>query len=210
MSSRFKTRDELEEEDHERFLKKQEEMLERRRAKREAEGFKCTLEGCGRSFQSYYELQAHVQQHQEEFQRKMLCNQPKCGQKFNNRRAYNQHIEMHRSEARVKVKSNIRSILLYNKHGLLFEQFEKEFKSVMGKSVPYKMLGFNSVYDMLHNLTDVVQITHLKDGQSLLVAVPDETTEHIAKMIGNQRSNTDGFNYRTGEVLRLAGRDDLK
>merc|ERR1719318_2280162 len=193
-----------------RYLKKQEEMLERRRAKREAEGFKCTTEGCGKSFKEYLELQSHVQQHQEEYRKNMLCSQPKCGQKFNNRRAYNEHIEMHKAAAKVKIMSNIRSVLLVNKHGLLMEAFDREYKSVMGKQVPYKMLGYNSSYDLVTNIPDVVQVTQLYGGQALLLAVPDKTTEHIAKMVGNQRANRDGFNYRTGEVLATVGRDVLR
>ena len=210
MASQFKTRRELEDEDHEIYLKKQEEMLERRRAKREAEGFKCTTEGCGQSFKEYIELQSHVQQHQEEYRKNMQCSQAKCGQKFNNRRAYNEHIEMHRAAAKVKIMSNIRSVLLVNKHGLLMEAFDREYKSVMGKQVPYKMLGYNSSYDLVSNIPDVVHVTQLNGGQTLLLAVPDKTTEHIAKMIGNQRANRDGFNYRTGEVLASVGRDVLR
>jgi tudor domain-containing protein 5 len=65
----------------------------------------------------------------------------------------------------------------------------------MGKQVPYKMLGYNSSYDLVTNIPDVVQVTQLNGGETLLLAVPDKTTEHIAKMIGNQRANRDGFNY---------------
>ena len=139
----------------------------------------------------------------------MICNQAKCGLKFNNRRAYNEHIESHRKEAKCKVLKNIRSVLLLNKHGLLMESFEREFKSIMGKQVPYKLMGYNSSYDLVTNIPEVVQVSHLNGGQTLLIGVPDETTEHIATMVGNQRSNRDGFNYRTGEVLASVGRDVL-
>ena len=133
MTSTYKTKKELDDEDHELFLKKQADIWERKKAKREAEGFKCTQEGCGQSFQEYFDLQSHVSEHQEEFRKNMQCNQAKCGQKFNNRRAYNQHIDMHKAEAKVKVLNNIRSVLLYNKHGLLMEAFEMEFRSMIGK-----------------------------------------------------------------------------
>jgi len=210
MATRFKTRWELEEEDHEMFLKKKEEELQRRRAKREAEGFKCTKEGCGQAFHDYIEFQAHVKEHQDECRKNMICNQAKCGQKFNNRRAYNEHIEAHKEGAKAKALRNIRSVLLLNKHGLLMESFEREFKSVMGKPVPYKMMGYNSAYDLVTNIPEVVKVTQLNGGQTLLVAVPDEACEHIAKMVGNQRFNRDGFNYRNGEVLSSVGRDVLK
>ena len=131
----------------------------------------------------------------------MVCSQAKCGQKFSNRRAYNKHIYMYKAAAKVRIMNHIRSVLLLNRHGLLMESFEMEYKSMMGKQVPYKMLGYNSSYDLVINIPDVVHVTQLNGGQTLLLAVPDKTTEHIAKMIGNQRANRDGFNYRTGEVL---------
>ena len=90
------------------------------------------------------------------------------------------------------------------------ESFEREFRGVTGKKIPYIMLGFNSLYDLLTNLPDVVQVTNLPGGQSLLQAVPDKATEHIAKMVGNQRTNREGFNYRTGEVLHMVGRDTIR
>ena len=122
------------------FRKKKKEELERR-AKREAEGFKRSKEGCGEAFHDNFKFQAHVKEHQDECCKNMMCNQPKCGQRFNNRRAYNEHIEMHKEEAKTQVKKNIRSVLLLNKHGLLLESFEREFKSVMCKAVPYKLMG---------------------------------------------------------------------
>ena len=158
-------------------------------------------EGCGQAFHDYIEFQAHVKEHQDECRKNMICNQAKCGQKFNNRRAYNEHIEAHKEGAKAKALRNIRSVLLLNKHGLLMESFEREFKSVMGKPVPYKMMGYNSAYDLVTNIPEVVKVTQLNGGQTLLVAVPDEACEHIAKMVGNQRFNRDGFNYRNGEGL---------
>ena len=53
-------------------------------------------------------------------------------------------------------------------------------------------------------------VSHLEGGQTLLLAVPDETTEHIAKMVGTQRSNREGFNRRTGDVLASVGRGDIR
>ena len=210
MTTVYKSYQELEDEDHERYLKKQEDIFQRRKAKREAEGFKCTIEGCGQSFKEMYEQRNHINDHQDELRKSMKCSQPKCSHQFNNRRAYNEHIEMHKDEFRLKTLNSIRSVLLYNKHGLLVEAFEREFRGMVGTTVPYKALGFNSAYDLVTNLPDVVQVTQLDGGQTLLHGVPDKKTEHIAKMVGNQRANREGFNYRTGEVLASVGREDKK
>jgi len=211
MGTVYKSYQQLEDEDHERYLKKQADIMERRRARIEAEGHKCTVEGCGQAFKELLLLRSHINDHNEECRKAMTCNQAKCkGLKFTNRRDYNEHVDMHKEEARLKIINSIRSVLLYNKHGLLMEAFEREFRGMTGKQVPYKLLGFNSSYDLLTNMPDVVQVTHLAGGQTLLLAVPDKATEHIAKMVGNQRTNREGFNYRTGEVLASVSRDVIR
>ena len=40
-----------------------------------------------------------------------------------------------------KIKSDIRSVLLLQQFGILAEEFFKEFKSLVGKPVPYKVIG---------------------------------------------------------------------
>ena len=39
-------------------------------------------------------------------------------------------------------------------------------------------------------------MTHPGQGQVLPIGVPDKNTKHIAKMVGNQRDNWEGFNRR--------------
>ena len=98
------------------------------------------------------------------------------------------------------IMNSIRAVLLYNKHGLLLDVFKHVFK----------FLGYHSVYDLLVSLPKVVEVTHLGGRQCLLIGVPDKKTEHIAKMVGNQRDNREGFNRRTGEVLARVGGDVIK
>ena len=90
---------------------------------------------------------------------------------------------------------------MYNKHGLLIESFEREYRSHNGKPVPYKFLGHESLYDLLVNIPEVVQMFPLSGGQHLLLAVPDEKTQHVAKAVGNQVDRVDGFNRKTAEVI---------
>ena len=104
----FKTRDEYEQEDWERHRQKQRDIFERRKAKFEAEGYKCRHEGCGQSFRVLTEMQAHQAQHLDEMSKAMICNQPNCGKKFDNRKLYREHIEEHKVVAKRKVISCIR------------------------------------------------------------------------------------------------------
>jgi len=95
----------------------------------------------------------------------------------------------------------------YNKHGLLLEVFEQEYRGMVGKPIPFKFFGFNCVYDLLVAWPEVVEVTQLGGGQVLLIGVPDKKTEHIAKMVGNQRDNSEGFNRRTGQMLSRVSSD---
>jgi len=210
MDTVFKTAQQLDEEDHERYLKKQADMLERRRARKEAEGHKCPFEECLKSFKDYIEYKDHLDNHYTEKKKRMICVHPKCGKKFNIRKEYKEHLDSHQEDSKTTAKNVIRGILLYNKHGLLLESFEKEYKLITGgKMVPYKVFGYNCVYDLLTNLPDVVRVSFV-GNQTLLLGVPDETTKHIADMVSNQRTNREGFNYRTGEVLDAAGSGAVK
>ena len=99
----------------------------------------------------------------------------------------------------------IRSVLLLNKNGLLLESFEKEYREAVGKAVPYKALGFASSHELLVSMPEVVALQALPGGHVLLVAVPDEKTEHMARMVGSQRETQGGYNYRTGQVVASMG-----
>ena len=99
---------------------------------------------------------------------------------------------------------------MYNKHGLLIDSFEREYKSQNGKPVPYKFLGHENLFDLLTNIPDVVQLFPLPDGQHLLLAVPDEKTQHIAKAVGNQIDRVEGFNRKTADVIAKVGKDVKK
>ena len=70
-----------------------------------------------------------------------------------------------------------RSVLLYNKHGLLMDAFMKEYREQCGKPLPFKygsnmlnnqdilsfitfrLFGFTSAYDFLGSLKDVLEVS---------------------------------------------------
>ena len=192
---------EAEEEDHRKHKEKMERVFARKVAKWEeaaAKGFTCTLEGgkCGKAFTDKVEFNGHLIEHKADMKKRMVCSQEKCGEKFNNRRDFNRHVEEHRQELLNKTKNSIRSVVMYNKNGLLMEAFEREYKENIGRGVPYVPLGFPSARDLLLSLPEVVEIVELNEGHELLVAVPDEKTQHIAKMVSSQIENTRGYNYR--------------
>ena len=87
------------------------------------------------------------------------------------------------------------------------DAFEREFKSLNGKSCAYKFLGYDTLYELMVSIPEVVQVLTLPGGEQLLLAVPDEKTQHIAKMVGNQRDNVEGFNRRNASVISRVGKD---
>ena len=78
-NTKFKSKWEYEKEDNRRYLKQKELARARRTAKLIAEGFKCTFDKCGMSFETPLELKAHADKHNQECWEKMICNQPNCG-----------------------------------------------------------------------------------------------------------------------------------
>ena len=104
----FKTREEYEEEDNEKHHERIKYSQERRRARFEAEGYKCKLNGCQLGFKDYEAFQVHQKEHSDQLYKAMICNQVKCGLKLETRKEYLEHIESHREEARRKILNSIR------------------------------------------------------------------------------------------------------
>ena len=69
-----------------------------------------------------------------------------------------------------------------------------------------KFLGYDSLYDLLVAIPDIVNVMPVTGGQFILIAVPDEKTAHVAKMVGNQRDNVEGFNRRTAALISQCGK----
>ena len=104
----YKTREEYEEEDWERFRQKQKEIFQRKKAKFEAEGYRCKFEGCGQNFREISEFHEHINKHQEELREAMICNQPNCAKQFKKRKEYFEHIEEHKAISKRKIINSIR------------------------------------------------------------------------------------------------------
>ena len=119
------------------------------------------------------------------------------------------HIEEHKNEAVEKAKKNIRSTLIRYKYGILLEEFEREYRSLVGKPLPFGLLGFNTVLDMVASMPDVLNVIELSNGTTMLQGVPDEKTKELVNEIQNQRYTNEGFNFNTGKVLKNIAMSDL-
>ena len=109
MTVQYKTREQYEQEDWERHLAKQREIHRRKIEKFHKEGYKCKHEGCGQSFKDRQEFETHINNHQEELKKALICNQPGCnGLKFKIRKKYFEHVEEHKAVAKRKIINSIR------------------------------------------------------------------------------------------------------
>ena len=187
------------------FLKKQEKWM-----KCAVVGRICTLEKCGKNFTDLALFEAHLAEHKADMKRRRVCTQDKCGKTLPDDKAWREHVEEHKNKLVANIINSIRSVLLLNKHGLLLDAFEREYKGVAGRPVPYKMMGASSLYDLLVSLTDVVQMVKLGGGHILLVGKPNSNTAHMARMVSSQRENSEGYNYKTGQVVRGLDRETVQ
>ena len=104
----YKSREDYDREDYERFRQKQKDIFERKRRKFEEFGYQCKQEGCSQNFKDYKEFQEHYNQHQQEMREALICNQPNCGQKFEKEKEYFRHIKEHKVKAKQKIFNSIR------------------------------------------------------------------------------------------------------
>ena len=125
-----------------------------------------------------------------------------------------------------KTMKNTRAVLLPNREGLLSDAFEKEFRGFFGFPFPYERLGFVSAMELIEYMyhKDVVSVERLPSGNVLgimtagwfcidafiaghilLKGIPDKNTEHVSRMVKNQRRNEEGYNRRTAQIIRQQG-----
>lgn len=86
------------------------------------------------------------------------------------------------------VKKRIRALLISSKSGCTLKTLYQDHLSVIGEELPYKRLGYRTLVAFVKTIPDVVSLK-VRDGETLLYAVPDETTQHISRMVSRQRSS---------------------
>lgn len=79
--------------------------------------------------------------------------------------------KINQEEALVKLKRNVRSLLMASKMGLEPEELKREYKAMLGCPIPLQPLGFINVLDMVKEMPDVVQIQFREDGRKYLKGV---------------------------------------
>lgn len=88
-----------------------------------------------------------------------------------------------------KIKRLIRSVLMSSKEGVLAHCFEKEFQDLTMTELNPREFGFNNINDFMTSMQDVVRVMQTR-GEVIFHAVATAETQHIKRLVSNQKSNT--------------------
>ncbi|KAE9545241.1 hypothetical protein AGLY_000784 [Aphis glycines] len=89
-----------------------------------------------------------------------------------------------------EVKINVRSLLTSSQKPLSILQLQKDYREQEGCNLPYRSLGFNSVIELLQNMTDVLTVPPNPNESSTLSLVVGDKTNHLRMLVVKQKSNT--------------------
>ncbi|GFN87055.1 tudor domain-containing protein 7, partial [Plakobranchus ocellatus] len=87
-----------------------------------------------------------------------------------------------------QVKIELRSILLSSKDGVPEHLIQSDYEMLSCQRLPYRELGYKSVSAFLKDMPDVAKEIRLASGEVFYKAVSNESTAHIQKLVGNQKS----------------------
>ncbi|XP_053100169.1 tudor domain-containing protein 5 isoform X3 [Hemicordylus capensis] len=96
------------------------------------------------------------------------------------------------------LRKELRSLLMPIKEGLLLDQLQTEYRSMIGSELPFRALGYRSVMELVVDMPDVVQICPRGDGTVVLKVIADESTKRIASLVAKQKKRSKSHLYKSG------------
>jgi len=92
---------------------------------------------------------------------------------------------MSREDQLEKTKKHLRSVLISEKGGVALDRLERDYKELVGQSLPYKAFGFTKVAALLESIPDVCSLQQ-RGGALMVVGVASRDTAHVLNMVNRQ------------------------
>uniref|UniRef100_A0A2S2PA58 Tudor domain-containing protein 1 n=2 Tax=Schizaphis graminum TaxID=13262 RepID=A0A2S2PA58_SCHGA len=86
------------------------------------------------------------------------------------------------------LKTVIRSILTSSPSKVTISQILNEYPNYEGVKLPFKHLGFKTVYELLENMSDVLRIPPNPNMNSFITLIVDQKTSHLRELVVNQKT----------------------
>ncbi|KAG8185395.1 hypothetical protein JTE90_018616 [Oedothorax gibbosus] len=97
---------------------------------------------------------------------------------------------MEKPELKDFVCCNLRSVTQSIKGGVPLNRLERDYQDLIGSSIPYRNLGYNSLESFIRSIPSVIRLTKSRDGYLMAEAVADLSTAHIASLISRQKQTS--------------------
>uniref|UniRef100_A0AAU7J8I4 Tudor domain-containing protein Tdr7 n=1 Tax=Locusta migratoria TaxID=7004 RepID=A0AAU7J8I4_LOCMI len=88
---------------------------------------------------------------------------------------------------RRSVVENLRACLLSIKGGISVKALDRDFRTLIGHSIPYRELGYSSLEQFLRTVEDMRIFTG-SNGELMFDTIPKENTAHLAALVAKQKS----------------------
>ena len=95
--------------------------------------------------------------------------------------------ERHKSLKETKVL--LSSVLIAHKTGILINRLEHEYRTFIGKPIPFMKLGFHTLEDFLREIPDTVLIEEDEKGNKLVKVKVIKNIAHVDKLVQNQKEH---------------------
>lgn len=97
---------------------------------------------------------------------------------------------MDREKLKDRVKKEIRSLLISAPRGVPANLFLKDYRSMNGKELPFRDLGYGRLEDFICSIPDVVKVGNGPTGQATFYPVATRETQHMVSLISRQKKPT--------------------
>jgi hypothetical protein len=90
-------------------------------------------------------------------------------------------------DLKTNLKIDLRSLLCSSKEGLSEIELRREYRDLVGREIPFLMLGYNTLYDLMKDLSDICIIKkHYFSNSWIYYPVHDDTTIELGLLVNGQ------------------------